>query len=1171
MTGRQTAIFAALLAAGVLAGWCGSARAADVPPAGAAPANAVATNTATAADLEFFESRVRPVLVEHCYKCHSAESKSLKGGLRLDGRDALLGGGESGPAVVPGDPAKSRLVTAIRYDDPDLQMPPKTRLSDRQIADLAEWVSRGAPWPEQGAPASPVGPAGGAGSVESFDLWKRRDAHWAWQPVRPHDPPAVRDAAWPRGPVDRFILAKLEQNGLAPAAPADRHALLRRVHFAITGLPPSPEDLDAFLADPAPDALDKVVDRLLASPQYGERWGRHWLDVVRYSDTLGNETDLPIHNAWRYRDYVVRAFNADLPYDRFVLEHLAGDLLPDPRRHPRDGFDESVIGTAFYWLGEGRRSPVDLRLTQADAFDNVIDVTCKSFMAMTVSCARCHDHKFDAIPTSDYYALYGYLKSSRYTQAQVNRAELDARAAELASLRSKIREAAGAALRRRAGSVSAYLLAAAEVSHAGARPLAEVAAGAKLDPTVLERWAAALKEPAAVDVTHAMYAWQRLAELDPAAAPESVNAKWQALLADAKASADGSAAAAVRREGDVELADFRGAGFEGWLPQDQSFGPAPLKPGDFLLGADANRPIATFVRGGAWAHSAFLSPKLEGTLRSRSFTIDGRYLHVSAAGQAARVNVVIDHFVMIQDPLYGTLRRVLNGGAQWHTFDLAMWQGRRAYVEFADTTTPDLHAMGAPAGVGPDGHAAVSRVVLSAHAAPPPSVAPQAPVALLGADSVDSLATLAKRYQVAVNESLDAFGAGRLDALPDGEARAMLLAWLVEHGLLDADASPAAGRGPDEDRQVLASLFEQFRATESKLPAPQRVPAMADGSPDEEHVFVRGSPKTLAPSPEPRRMLQAVAGPVAQQPPAPQTGSGRLELARRVADGANPLTARVMVNRVWHHVFGRGLVPSVDNFGALGEPPSHPELLDYLADRFVKDGWSVKRLVRELVLSSAFRMSSTAAEAADAADPDNRLLHRMPVRRLEAEAIRDTVLAVSGRLDTTRASGPPVEIFLTPYMDTYGDDYGRPKTSGPLDGDGRRSLYVMVRRNFLTPMLVAFDAPPPLNTQGRRTVSNVPAQALIMMNDPFIAEQAKLWAARVLARNELDTPGRVRLMYRQAFTRPPADDELAIAVRFIDRQGGELGIPEPARATDPRVWADLAHVMMNVKEFIFLN
>jgi hypothetical protein len=296
-------------------------------------------------------------------------------------------------------------------------------------------------------------------------------------------------------------------------------------------------------------------------------------------------------------------------------------------------------------------------------------------------------------------------------------------------------------------------------------------------------------------------------------------------------------------------------------------------------------------------------------------------------------------------------------------------------------------------------------------------------------------------------------------------------------------------------------------------------------------------------------------------------------LARQIVDPANPLTARVMVNRVWHHVFGRGIVPSVDNFGALGERPSHPELLDYLADRFVKEGWSAKRRIRELILSSTFATASGgASESARQKDPDNRLLHRMPVRRLEAEAIRDAILAVSGRLDREKMFGPGVEVHLTPFMENgYTGEYGRPKGSGPLDGGGRRSIYLMVRRNFMNPMLTAFDAPPPLNTAGRRTVSNVPAQALILMNDPLVIEQAKLWAARIPKDAELDVPSRMRRMYVEAFARPPTQSELDTAQSFLDRHGEELGVPPERRGDDLRLWADLAHVMMNLKEFIFLN
>jgi hypothetical protein len=433
-----------------------------------------------------------------------------------------------------------------------------------------------------------------------------------------------------------------------------------------------------------------------------------------------------------------------------------------------------------------------------------------------------------------------------------------------------------------------------------------------------------------------------------------------------------------------------------------------------------------------------------------------------------------------------------------------------------------------------------------------------AAIGLLGDAPVDSPLALAERYGRAVSESLAALADGSLPERADAEARSVLLAWLVERGLLELDES-APGH--------LGALLQSFREIEARLPEPRRGPAMTEGTSEDERVFLRGNPKTVGPV-VPRRMLSALASD--RGSPARAVGSGRLDLARRIADPANPLTARVAVNRIWHHLFGRGLVPSVDNLGALGDRPSHPELLDDLADRFVRDGWSIKRMVRELVLSSTFRMASTSPPEAEANDPDNRLLHRMLVRRLEAEAIRDAILAVSGRLDG-RMGGPGVEVHLTPFMDNYADGYGRPKSSGPLDGDGRRSLYLNVRRNFPTPILVAFDMPPPLATAGRRDVSNVPAQALILMNDPFVAQQARRWAARVLDIEGLDASGRVRRMYREAYARPPSEAELKTAVRFLESHAGELGVPRDLWGDDERVWADFAHVLFNVKEFIFLK
>ncbi|MBA3938644.1 MAG: DUF1549 domain-containing protein, partial [Planctomycetes bacterium] len=367
----------------------------------------------SAADLEFFESKVRPILAGSCYKCHSQKSEKLKGGLYVDSRAGLITGGDTAPAIVPGNPAKSLLIEAVAYTNPDLQMPPKTRLSAQQIADLTAWVQRGAPWPAEAAPTT-----ADAGLKKPFDIAGRKKEWWAWQPIAAPTAPAVADAAWCHGDIDRFILAKLQEEHLQPAPAADRRTLIRRLSFDLIGLPPTPAEVEAFVADPGARAVADVVDRLLASPRFGERWGRHWLDLVRYADSRGHEFDYAIPNAWQYRDYVIRAFNADLPYDRFLTEQIAGDLLPQPRTNPDQGFNESVLGTGFWLLGEGVHSPVDIRQDQADRVDNMIDVLGKTFMGLTIACARCHDHKFDAIAAKDYYALAGMIESSTYRQVR---------------------------------------------------------------------------------------------------------------------------------------------------------------------------------------------------------------------------------------------------------------------------------------------------------------------------------------------------------------------------------------------------------------------------------------------------------------------------------------------------------------------------------------------------------------------------------------------------------------------------------------------------------------------------------------------------------------------------------------------------------------------------------
>jgi hypothetical protein len=966
---------------------------------------------------EFFESKVRPVLVEHCLKCHGdLKGKSPKGGLRLDSREAAIKGGDNGPVVVPGEPDKSRIIEAVRYLNADLQMPPKGKLPDAVIADLVAWVKAGAVW------AGDASASKGDGS--GFDLGKRKKSHWAWQPVKPTDPPAAHDVAWPAGPIDRFILAKLEAKGIRPAAPADRRVWLRRVYFDLVGLPPPPDELSAFLNDPSPDAERRVIDRLLASPHFGERWGRHWLDLVRYAETHGHEFDAVIPQAYQYRDYVIRALNADVPYNRFVQEHIAGDLLPDCRRHPAECFNESILGTGFWFLGEEVHSPVDIRQDEADRFDNRIDVLTKAFCALTVSCARCHDHKFDAISTKDYYALFGLIEGSSYRQVRFDTIDANRKvAAELDALNERCAKQVTDTLARTAHSTTPASLTTVPVSG--------------LSPS-----------PAGTDV----------------------------------------------------VIDYAGCKPGEWLPDDASFGTRPRRVGDLVIDGGRVRiaEVAAAVYDRAWDVLA-VPPGTESdrgaigkrvragrSIRTPAFNITGGTLHYLVKG-AGTAYAAVDEHTLIDGPLHGSL--VLDfpaaPGFRWITHDLTRYAGQHAHVEFTAAKDTDF---------------AVAMVVQGPTAPPIPTP--------------DADARQANRH---------------LDR-PEGDAK----------------------------RIVAEYLAARERIVKNIRPVSRLAPAIWEGTGVDESVFIRGSPKAAGER-VPRRFLEALGGtaPITSGP-----GSGRLELARAMTDPVrNPFIARVAVNRVWHHLFGRGIVASVDNFGVLGESPTHPELLDYLADRFVHDGWSVKRLIRELVLSNTYRMSSHSDAAAELADPQNLLLHRMRLRRLEGEAICDAMLAVSGRLDRT-AFGPSIPVHLTPFL----EGRGRPAKSGPLDGAGRRSVYQSVYRNFLNPFLMAFDTPIPFSTVGRRQVSNVPAQALILMNDPFVHDQAAVWATAVLAR-----PGtrveKVRGMYLAAFGRPPSDDELTACLDFLNEQAGRYGMSPDSL----KPWTDLAHTLFNAKDFIYVE
>jgi hypothetical protein len=1283
--------------------------------------------TVRAADIpsgadEHFEKNVRPILVEHCYKCHSAQAKSPKGGLRVDGRAFLLKGGDNGTTLVPGNPDKSRLIEAINYKNTDMQMPPKGKLPDAVIADLTRWVKDGAAWPNDSGSGTTV-------VISAFDLEQRKRDHWAWRPVRAQAAPTVRDRAWVRDPVDAFLLAKLEEKSLKPAPEADRRTWLRRVSFDLIGLPPTADQIEAFLKDDSPTAYEKVVDRLLKSEQFGERWARHWLDLVRYAESRGHEYDPIIPNAYQYRDYVIRALNADVPYNQFVTEHLAGDLLPNPRRHPTDGFNESILGTGFLYLGEEVHSPVDIRQDQADRFDNRIDVLSKTFLGLTVACARCHDHKFDAISQKDYYSLYSFLSSCSYRQVRFDSIEQNRKVAdELAKQQEKARRTASKELAEAARpateALGDYLLAAREAILVGMEPgtstlqdvvfedfekgtyegwevtgtafgtkpqtletiapyqgkincvgkyfvnshnirdggdvtsgdahkgtmtskpfavthsyitmlvgggahvgktcvnllidgkvvlsatgrndnqmypvrwdvrpwkgkmariqavddhtggwgnigfdqivftdkadpsakptriealseparkrLADIAASRKLDATLLERWVVLLLN-AANEPGDPLHAWARVASDAKANDSARFKASLQPLIDEYRQRTN--AADALKKMS--VIVDYATSRPEDWMPDDVSFGRAPVRPGDVQLTGSSLRfaesaaaeydriwDVLTLASGSENDPGALgrVGIRAGRTLRTPTFRVTNGKVYALVRGAGSAYASVSAH-IQIDGPLHGQLVTAIPANVEFHwiALDLARYRGLDAHLEFSAAAGSDF---------------AVARVVQAEQPPANPIRTPALLAALLGSAGSGSLEALAAAYQKVFAEACLILAA---DGPIDSET-ARLANWLLDHKELLA----AGGKALDETAATL--LAERTQLAKQIKRESRLAPALLDGSPVEEHVFIRGSPKGEG-VPAPRRLLEALVG---DRPIEAARGSGRLQLAKQITDPAvNPFVARVLVNRVWHHLFGRGIVASVDNFGLLGEAPTHPELLDFLAERFVKEGWSLKTLIRELVLSNAYRMSSQPNAEADRIDPSILMLHRARLRRLEGEAIRDAMLSVSGRLDL-KLYGPSVPIYLTPFL----DGRGRPG-SGPLDGAGRRSLYLAVKRNFLSPMMLAFDTPSPFSTVGRRTVSNVPGQSLILMNDPFVHQQADLWAKRVLSRAGT-TEARVTEMYVSAFGRPPTVEERRACVAFLDHQAAL----QKSGADDPRVWSDLAHTLFNVKEFIFLE
>ncbi len=1099
-------------------------------------------------EIEFFEKKIRPVLAEKCYVCHGSKTEPMAG-LRVDSKEALLKGGSRGTSIVSGDPDASILIQAIRYTDIKLKMPPSGKLPDEQIRDFEHWVRIGAPDPRSNSP----GPA--VTKIEAIDLEEGRK-FWAFQPLRPDTHAGVKASVkrkgWATSPIDDYVLAKLEEKGLSPAPPADKRTLIRRVTFDLIGLPPTPQEIDNFLKDDSPGAFETLVERLLASPHYGERWGRHWLDLVRYAETNGHEYDNDKLDAWRYRDYVIRAFNNDRPYDQFTREHIAGDLLAAKRLREDGVHWDSPLGTGFYWFGEVLNSPTDSDKSRADTVDNQIDVLSKAFLGLTVACARCHDHKFDPIPTADYYSMAGILHSTAIREgwigspAQAEQVEkLDGRVAEVnRNIESLL---AGAGLTP-AETWKRYLLAAGELLSTNEIDLPcrleELAEEQGLERLTLDRWMAYLRQ-AAKQPDHPLYAFAALAqppdEAPPDDAPsdeadETVSASFSArlseireTLAELSRKTDPNHPENLKR-GDVVFEDFSKQGYDGWTAEGRAFGSGPVRaiPPNQPLAGYAGESIANSFGGG--------TDRLVGSLTTPKFRMPKIYVHVRLAGNASDAPFPKNPDTRVTLDADGHKSQIFisrqPGVWQWVTRRMTKEIGRSCYFEIVDRSRV--------------GHIAVDKIVFSDSREPPLLAPDPRVVELLGKPGLSSLSTLAGAY-TELYENVSA------RSNSSAEAR-QLAAALRPPGSAEDSASPLL---PAEQRDRLATLQYQRRTIADEIPESAFGMISKDENPRDVGIHLRGSHQNLGEL-APRQFLQVIAG----EDQAPyRNGSGRLQFAETLTSAGLPLAARVMVNRIWRHHFSTGIVASTDNFGKTGERPTHPELLDFLARQFVASGWSVKAMHRMMLLSSAYGMSSKAGQPASQLDPRNKLLHHMPVKRLEAEVIRDSVLAVSGSLNRD-LFGPGV----APHISEYQDGRGKPPT-GPLDGDGRRSIYLQVRRNFLTPMFLAFDYPSPISTIGRRGSSTVPSQALIMMNNEFVNQQARIWAERVAA-EQLDAAGRIQGMFLAAFGRPASGAEVEEATTFL---GEQRALRVGAGKDEVRPWADLAHVLMNSTEFIFVR
>ncbi|MBS1702513.1 MAG: DUF1549 domain-containing protein [Armatimonadetes bacterium] len=953
-------------------------------------------------DMEaLFESKVRPTIQTKCYGCHGPKQQIAD--LRLD---------------KPLTPAEAKLVAeAISYTG-DTKMPPSGKLPVDELAAVQAWAKAGAPWPSTKAPEKPKG------------------KFWAF--VAPTTPPlpTVKAKWWAQNPIDTFVLAKLEEHGLKPAPPADRRTLIRRATFDLTGLPPTPKEIDDFLKDQQPNAFERVIDRLMATPAYGERWGRHWLDVARYADSNGLDENLVYPNAWRYRDWVINALNADMPIDRFFQEQLAGDLMPNTG-------DDGIVATGFLSLGGKMLAEDDPVKQEMDIIDEQVDTTSKTFMALTVGCARCHDHKFDPISAHDYYALAGIFKSTRTMLNFKVVAEWNERMIGPKDEQEKLTKIQG------------------EIK-------------TKNDEATKERKAASEELLKALN--------PRTSDYEKAARTYLEGQKHQVALNPVISTPDGKA------------------------PSDAIVHEAE----DFISG-NVKKDLDGFGKGiGVLVNIGNFPNRTDYEITvpaAGPYQLDLRY----AAGDARPIRVYANDTLVLSDAAGKVTGGFQPQHQQWQAGGIILLKAGSNTIRFErDSYFPHI-----------------DKFLL---------------IARPGTTPTENLGTLAKQNGL-IPELVKAVA----DKITNGAEIKIELPEDPDHLF------------PAPVQASLKELKGEVDALEKSKPNVPLAMAVGEGKPTDLKLHIRGNYLTLGED-CPRRFPTVVSEP--NQPAIPTGHSGRLELAQWLTSPKNPLTARVFVNRVWRWKFGRGIVGSVDNFGALGDLPTHPELLDWLATTFVnEDKWSLKKLQKRLMLTNTYIMSGQYDAKSAEIDLDNHFLWRFPRQRLEAEEIRDSILAVAGTLDR-KMGGTEMSFKPRAYVTST-------ESSNPLKYDSpRRAIYLPVIRAAVYDVYTAFDFGDPTVMNGDRSSTTVAPQALFMLNSPLVLSATKTQAEKLMQEPGLTDADRVKELYVRCYARPASDSEVARALDFLNKFESAY-----AQAKDPKLsaWQSLCKSIIAANEFIYVE